>query len=157
MRTLRLLALLALPLAISACEHVLITEEHLEGLWLREREHVPPGQISEHLDFGADGSFKRDVRHYGYNGQAPSELSGYYTVEGEYRVRDERLELRLVRETSWDALIGGPETVTGLPGEWADAGTVLIVGERMIRTYTTYPADAPVETTVTYHRAGGGA
>lgn len=161
LRPLSLAALLALPLALSACESALavgdgIGDERLAGTWVREREPAPPGEIREQVVYGADGTYVRDVRYYGYNAQSANELSGFYKAEGQYRLNGDRLEMRLVRETHWDALTGGEPTVDRHFGGWVDAGTVRIEGDTLIRTYTTYPADAPVETIVRYHRSGEG-
>lgn len=153
MRIPRLIPFIALALALSACENALVvTDERLVGTWLLEEQPVPPGRMREQVAFGAGGSFVRDVRFYGYNGQSATELSGYYRLTGEYRLNGDRLEIRPVREISWDALVGGQPSIRDLSGEWGDAGTVRIEGDTMIRTFFTYPADAPVETTVRYHR-----
>jgi hypothetical protein len=60
------------------------------------------------------------------------------------------LELSITRETEWDVETGGGPVVTERPGAWADAVTVRVNENRMERTCTTYPADAPVQTTVRY-------
>ncbi|HEU4455226.1 MAG TPA: hypothetical protein VFR81_19335 [Longimicrobium sp.] len=153
MRIRRLIFLLAVPLALAACESSTDPEpapSEVEGGWLRVNEQPATANVIEHLGFGAGGRYARDVMIF--RDLAGGTLVSSLRQEGTYRLTGERLELRITRETDWDAERGGPPVVTERPETWADAGTLRIEGVYMHRTYITYPADAPVETTARYHK-----
>lgn len=153
MRIRRLLSLLVLPLALAACENgaAPALRPEIDGLWL---EVPAPGMANtrDQMVFGPGDRYARSLTVY--RDASHGALTSSYREEGSFRLLGDRLELRVARETSWDEVIGGAPVVRNGPGTWADAGTVQISGNKMVRTFFTYPADAPIETTATYFRPG---
>jgi len=144
MRIRRWISLLLLPLALAACEDATGSEPPIVGGWALQQTGPTRPWLAEELFFAADGGFVRQASF-------ESDRIYHFRLEGEYRVRGGRLELRLVRQVSWNE-DAGPAEVSELPGTWEDAGTVQLLGDLMVRTYVTFPADAPEETRAAYRR-----
>jgi hypothetical protein len=146
MRILRLIFLLVFPLALAACGDATGPEQRIVGGWARMLEQ---SRTAEHLFFGTAGDFRQEI---GLTSDVlgPDDETYWFEAEGEYRVRGERLELRVTRESEWR--VGSPPRVTELPGTWEDAGTAVVFIDRLVRTYYNSPPDAAVQTRATYQR-----
>jgi hypothetical protein len=151
MRIPRLISLLALLLGLAACGDATGSGHLISGVWQRLEADAGASASREYLVFEPYGRFARDVGGGHADGGDPPLF--YYREEGEYRVRSDRLELRLTHRMDWSLQDGGPPRVTTLPGEWEDAGTVTVAGETMVRTYVADSGGGPEETRVVYQRA----
>jgi len=151
MRIRRLLSLLVLPLALAACENAAAPapRPEIEGSWLRVHEDPSTAGVIDYLGFGTGARYGRTIM---VDERATGALLSSVREEGTYRLKGDRLELAITRVTEWNAETGGTPVATDHPGTWADAGTFRIENGYLFRTYTTYPADGPVETTVRYFR-----
>jgi len=145
MRILRLIFLLVFPLALAACGDATGSDHGIVGGWGRALEG---SRQVERLFFGAAGDFRQEI---GLTSDVLAADEAYwFQAEGEYRVRGGRLELRVTRQIEWT--VGSPPRVTERSGTWEDAGDVLVLADVLVRTYDTFPADAPVSTRATYQR-----
>lgn len=163
MRSIRrpLLLVLLLSIAAAACNRLVApTSDALTGEWVGPRETWSDGVSPDHMDrlvtFGADGSYRFEVRIYGAYGQPAAQLSSWSKTEGRYRLEGDRLLVKLEATTSWDSFYGADsqERVERLDSSgYADSGQLRLRGDELVHTYLSYPADAPVETVMVYRRA----
>lgn len=141
---------------VMGCEDATATAARgdLVGTWARAPESLAPsGWYQIRMTFAPSGSFTAEVRSHGvYPGQSPNELSSYGLTEGTYRTDGDRLIVAPRRLVTWDRFYGSssPEVVqepypyTG----YLDDTRYAIHGQTLTLRYTSYPADAPVPTTV---------
>jgi len=126
----------------------------LVGTWARAPESLAPsGWYQVRMTFTPSGTFTADVRSHGvYPGQPRDELSSYGRTEGTYRTEGDRLIVTPRRLVTWDRFYGSstPEVVqdpypyTG----YLDDMRYAIRERTLTLRYTSYPADAPVPTTM---------
>jgi hypothetical protein len=134
----------------------------LVGQWATAPQDLQPnGWYVSNFTFGADGAYLSDSRSYGvYPGQPRDELSGYTRFEGVYSVRGDSVFRELRRQVTWDRFYGAssPEWVVDLTGVpyYKSGARYELRGPVLILHYLTYPADAPVETTMILQAVGGG-
>lgn len=147
-----------LSLALGCSDSTEPTSSDLVGRWATAPQDLQPnGWYQSHITFGADGSYLFDGRMYGvYSGQR-DELSAYTRFEGVYSVRGDSVFRELRRQVTWDRFYGAnsPEWVTDLTGiPYSHSGARYeLRGPVLVLHYLTYPADAPVETTMMLQRA----
>jgi hypothetical protein len=150
-------ALLSLTLGCS--DPTELISRDLVGPWATAPQDLQPnGWYQSHITFGADGSYLFDGRSYGvYPGQPRDELSGYTRFQGVYSVRGDSVFRELRREITWDRFYGAnsPERVTNLAGNpyYRSGARFEVRGPVLVLHFLTYPADAPVETTMILQRA----
>ena len=131
----------------------------LVGQWATAPEDLHPnGWYQSHITFGAGDSYLFEVRLYGLDpGQSRDLLSSYTRLEGVYAVRGDSVFREIRREVSWDRFYGvnSPEHVTDLTGNpfYKSGARYQVQGPVLVLHYLTYPADAPVETTMILQRA----
>jgi hypothetical protein len=130
----------------------------LVGRWATAPEDLSPsGWHQYHMTFAAEGAFALEVRSYGvYAGQPHDELSAYSRTEGSYRVDGERLVFEPQRLVWWDRFYGvaSPEHVEdSYPyGSLFNAATYVVRDNQLTLRYVSYPADAPVPTSMVFIR-----
>src|SRR5262245_2397778 len=128
----------------------------LVGTWETARQSIPPGSYQITLMFGRNGRYSNEVRNYGmYPGQAPDDLSGYSRVDGTYEVRGDSVVTHAEEQVWWDRFYGAdsPEHREAYAGAPFSASQFEIMGSTLVFRYTSYPAEAPVPTTMTLSRA----
>jgi len=140
----------ALLVLLAACS----TEpaaDSLAGSWFTAPEDLSPtGWYQTRLSFRVPGVFVMEVRSYGlYPGQGRNDLSAYSRISGRYLAEGDQLAFRPSRLVWWDRFYGpdSPEHIeepyrTSL---YDDARYTLEDG-RLLLSYVSYPADAPVTT-----------
>lgn len=115
----------------------------------------PTERLSRSLALRADGTFTAQSLLFGtYEGQRPTDLSAVHTIEGTYSVDGDRAHFRARRLIIWDLASGAkskPRTQE-YSGSIFDDARFTLDGDLLTLTYTTYTADAPVETTTLYVR-----
>ena len=137
-----------------ACSEPTAVGGDLVATWAGAPEDLSPaGWYQIKLTFGATGAFRAEVRNYGlYPAQHRSELSAYERTEGTYRTEGDRLILMPQRLVTWDRFYGAssaervdePYPYTG----YLNGARYRIEGSLLMIEYTSYPADAPVATTM---------
>ena len=161
MRALRALVAVA-ALSLAACESPIATPPgDPTGDWVTDPMiHPPRGSFTHRLSLDADGRFVAETRLYGiYDGQPLGELSARQRTVGTWSMQGNRLIFEEESLTTWDRFYGddSPETVQSPypydPGIYPEArfragGTVLKLD------FLTFPADAPLATSLTFRRIG---
>jgi hypothetical protein len=140
---------------VMGCEDATATRARsdLVGTWARAPEDLSPnGWYQVRMTFAPSGTFTEDVRSHGvYPGQPRDELSSYVLIEGTYRTEGDRLIVTPRRMVTWDRFYGSssPEVREPYPyTDYLDDMRYGIQGEELTLRYTSYPADAPVPTTM---------
>jgi hypothetical protein len=150
----RILAAAAAIVTLAACERTVTADERpLVGTW-RADVHDTQGAQDQYaqLTFSEGGAYRYEYFMYGGYGHPASELTSYFRTDGAYRVNGTTLELKEIRQTTTDAVFPEQNRTTALSGRWAEAGTIEINGDHMVRRYYTYPADAPELTVMSFTR-----
>ena len=147
-----------LLIAISGCAAPTETvDTPLVGRWQRSEAVQPAGRFQHTLTFTRDGGVVVEVRNFGlYPTQVAADLSAFTREEGTFRVRGDTVVLAVTRRTWWDRFYGAtsPEhvervaaAVDGMPPT-----RFVVRGDSLTLRYTSYPADAPVPTEMSYAR-----
>ena len=121
----------------------------LVGGWITARESLRPmGSMTRYFSFAEDGTFLFATNTYGVYGG--TELAAYTRTTGTYRIEGDRLISTATRVATWDSFYGAgsPETVQNVNSSFLDGARFRIVGSFLFLDYITYPADAPVPTTM---------
>jgi hypothetical protein len=153
----RVLPLLLLAL-LAACETATggPSEEsvRVQGEWLAIHPGNDGARTEQRMIFGDDGSYQFEILWYGNYGLPSTELTGYSRSGGSYRVAGERLEVRTEHSAHWQKYaVGTNPSIVVVPNpQWGDHGTVRVVGNSLLHTFTSAPADAPITSTETYVR-----
>jgi hypothetical protein len=114
----------------------------------------PRGSWEFVLTFSPSGEFTRTVSTYGvYAGTSATERVAEAVVTGTCSLIDDRLRVSSDTYSWWDTFYDDPGPHHGEPPAnlYADC-TIEIMRSVLTLRYTTYPADAPVETTTTLAR-----
>lgn len=148
---------LAAALLTLACADRVTTEPGLQtlaGHWVSQRFALGDSASYEHhLTLSPFRRFASEARNYGaYPGQGPDEFSGYSRVEGTYSIDGDRLRLSAQRLVWWDLFYGQNSPVQIIQpypyGTLFDGTRFEISADRLTLRYLSYPADAPVATTL---------
>ena len=144
--------------ALGCKEPAGVERSKLVGSWRQATQNLSPsGTYEFRLTFTESGTFISDGSMYGvYSGQPSKELSAYTRIEGTYVADGDRLVLNPRRLTTWDRFFGpsSPEKVYDpYPySEYFDNARYHLEGSTLTLNYTTYPADAPIATTMQLKR-----
>jgi hypothetical protein len=150
---------IALLLVTTACQSDnLFAPTGLAGTWQTQSQGLKPaGSYQTTYTFLSDGSFTFDVSDYGLYGQAANKLSAYTRNAGSYEIDGDVLALHVASTSWWDSFYGAdspvhfqvvtPQSGPGDPVHFSISGGVLTLN------YMSYPADAPVPTTMVLYRA----
>lgn len=160
---LRLVPLIVLVVAGSACRETISPERApLVGDWVtRSMSLGGAASYDVRYHFGADGSYWSQNTTYGSYGQPADAMTGFVRDDGRYAVQCGRLFLSPGRETTWDRFYGAdsPVQVRQLPipiegiSDLCGGGIEFTrLGDHLVFKYLSYPADAPVETTMLLDR-----
>jgi len=128
----------------------------LVGTWETARQSLQPGSYQITLMFGRNGGYSSEVRNYGlYPGQAPNELSAYSRLDGTYEVRGDTVVTHAEEQVWWDRFYGAdsPEHREAYESAPFSPSQFEITGRMLVLRYMSYPADAPVPTTMLLVRA----
>jgi hypothetical protein len=155
--------LLAATLLLGACSDPSQPGESgsplLLGTWSTTPQELgPTGWSQSHLFFGKS-SFIFEVRNYGtLPGQARDDLSAYVRTSGTFSVDGNRLIFHPFRLVTWDGFYGAqsPEVVQEpYPyGDLFDQARFTVNTDVLHLEYLSYPADAPVTTSLDLVRCG---
>src|SRR5215813_5646065 len=147
----------ALCAAMASCRISTDAVPHeLVGTWETARESTPPGSYQITLMFGRNGRYSNEGRSYGmYPGQAPNDLSGYSRVDGTYEVHGDTVVTHAEERVWWDRFYGAdsPEHREAYDSAPFSPSQFEITGSMLVLRYMSYPADAPVPTTMILVRA----
>jgi hypothetical protein len=139
-----------------ACSPVDVDSGPLVGTWSTGRmPHSPTGSWEVRLSFTPDGRFTQRITNYGVYPDTPAgQRSSEINISGTYATSDDRLDFTATSHVWWDAFYADPGPHTGEPpaNMYVDCTFELGPSRLLTLTYTTYPADAPVETVRTLHR-----
>ena len=150
----RIAAILGVALLAGCGDPASIAPEDLEGSWVETKPLSPRGTMDRILTFGGDGRFWWRVESYGlYPEQAEGELSAWSETRGRYQIDEDRLYLE-PRTTDWyDTFYEDPGPFTrDAYGARVDQAVFEVRDDELIGHYLSYPADAPVETTMRLKR-----
>ena len=143
----------AMILALVSCsEPVLSTPRDIVGSWISREPLQPRGSMDRILTFGRDGTFAFRVDSYGVYSSS-RKLSSYSEIVGRYTADEDRLQLEPISVTTWDSFYGDAQPIIAAhSGSLLDDATFQIRGNELTLTYLSYPADAPVVTTMRFRR-----
>ncbi|ASV31427.1 hypothetical protein [Maribacter cobaltidurans] len=129
------------------------------GTW-NHIDEIPSGGIREdyrYFDvetlhtFELDGTYTYKVNYYGFKDENPNELMGQSENKGTFEVNNDSVFMRVFENTSWEkGFKPKPETIP-LNGE-AYGNRFTIKNETLTLYYISYPADAPVQTQMSFKR-----
>jgi hypothetical protein len=115
-----------------------------------EEKLQPMGRMTRFLSFEADGTFMHATYMYGIYGG--DDLAAYARTSGTYEIDGDRVILTATKEAIWDSFNGSasPETVRQVNYVLFDQARFRISWPTLTLDYLTYPADAPVPTTLSF-------
>jgi hypothetical protein len=158
MRTVRsLFALLALALGAAACEssNRIVMPGEVVGVW---SDSVVIGTgidaltLATYLHLRADGDFIWDQITYGGGTHGPDVPTQRTTLYGDYRLRPGVLDIRTLKVEHHEMDPRPTVEYVANPRWSGDFYRARFQGDDLELTYTTAPADAPIETRMTFHR-----
>ena len=167
-RSLAAVLCLASTVTASSCRDALAPERaQLVGEWATKRASIGGGSTYQmSFRFDGDGSYETQVTNFGAYGQGADAVSSYVRFQGRYYVSCDKLFLAATLQITWDSFYGAaspprvekvPLSIEPGPGDADPCGAVggyrySRVGDVLVFSYLSYPADAPVETTMVLYR-----
>lgn len=151
MRSALLAGCLGLFVATACTESTRPVVSPLVGSWATPQENLHPmGRMTRFLSFSGDGTFMFATYSYGIYGG--SDLAAYTRTSGTYEVEGDRVICTATRVATWDSFYGAssPETVQQVNYSLFDQARFRVILETLTLEYITYPADAPVPTTLSF-------
>ena len=106
------------------------------------------------LTIAADGSMTSEVRWYGLYGLGKNDVAAYSRIVGTYAIVGDSLMGHPDHLVYWDYYFGAdsPEQTEDVEGPETRSRFEVSSGQLTLH-YLSYPADGPVESMSTYHRA----
>ena len=132
------------------------TTNDLVGGWFAPTEDLhPTGTLNRTLSFAGDGTFQYTVNMYGiYGGTPPGQLAAFTIMKGTYTVDGDRVIMTATRQITWDSFYGPAsqpiEHTVNQP--LFDQAHFTVLSNALVLNYLSYPADAPVATTMAFIR-----
>jgi hypothetical protein len=125
--------------------------EQLVGAWYRAiAPDDAPEEVTEFLlEFDPDRRFRWTVTVSGPAGREADGLIERITLLGDWRLRGERLGLRIVVGLGWKE---GSDYVADYVAEWRDGHTVRVEGDRLLLTFRAGSGAPEVPGTLEFHR-----
>ncbi|TLF43037.1 hypothetical protein [Maribacter aurantiacus] len=129
------------------------------GTWNRFDE-IPSGSIREEYryfdvetlhTFELDGTYTYKVNYYGFKDENPNELMGQSENKGTFEVNNDSVFIRVFENTSWEKGFKPKAETILLNGE-AYGNRFTIKNETLTLYYISYPADAPVQSQMSFKR-----
>ncbi len=134
--------------------------EDLIGSWVRI-DRIPSGRsesdfryfnMESTYKFGGDSNYSYTVDFYGFEDDNPDEIIGSSLRKGTFEIVGDSIFFRDEQTTSWEkGFMPEPETRI-LNGE-KYGNKFAILDRTLTLSYISYPADAPVQTQMTYERS----
>jgi hypothetical protein len=115
----------------------------------------PTGTFTRTLSFADDGTFQYTGNTYGiYPGNNAGQLSAYTVTKGTYVVDGDRLTMIATRQITWDSFYGpdSQPVEQAVNQSFFDQAHFTLINNALVLNYLTYPADAPVATTLAFFR-----
>jgi hypothetical protein len=161
MKTVRILIILAMGLVLScnSDNDETIDLATISGTWSRV-DVIPSGRSAEDFryfdmetiyDFSQDETFSFKVNFYGFKDANPNEIVGQSINRGTFKVDGDSLFVKALTNISWDSEYS-PEPETILLDGRSDGFRYEIKDNILTLYYVSYPADAPVDTQISYSR-----
>jgi len=150
-----LLSIMLLAVSFTACKKndVPPVDTNLIGTW-QTVPGISAGQgISYSYVFNSDRTYTNKISFFGYlPGQTAQDISAYTMYEGNYSTQSNKLRLYLDATVNWDGSNGLPpkRVAAPKPDTVSNGIDYHISKDTLIFTYYSYPADAPVLTTMKY-------
>lgn len=150
----RIAAILGVAFLAGCGDPASIAPGELEGSWVETQPLSPRGTMDRILTFDGDGRFWWRVQSSGvYPDQAGDDLSAWSETRGAYEVDGDRLYFQPRTSTWYDRFYEDPGPFTrDADGTLFDQAAVDIQAGELVLRYLSYPADAPVETTMRLKR-----
>jgi hypothetical protein len=128
-------------------------DTELFGEWSDTIEALPTGLIITNLKINGDSTFLLKGEFFGtYAGQEIDVLSGWSETKGIYEQKNDSLFFLANERISWDGTYQ-KEPITRQLSDHLFHNCVYTIKDNVLElTYTTYPADSPVETKKTFIR-----
>jgi hypothetical protein len=126
----------------------------LSGTWRDSVVALPRGYYINELKVMNNSTFTSKGSSYGiYNGQSANDLTGWFEYSGTFTLNSNNINFTSHKFTSWDSFYVGSQPQTKIQDQIIfENCTFKIEGEILEINYTTYPADAPVNTMRQYKR-----
>ena len=126
-----------------------VDDVHLVGKWQETINAQPQGLLIYDLSINSNATFSFKVSHYEvYSGENEQDLSAWTEFSGSFEQENpDFLIFNSKRYSWWDSFYDmTPITEASNSQVFANC-TYKIINDVLELTYTTYPADAPIETT----------
>ncbi len=121
---------------------------NLVGSWHATESVQPAGSMERIFRFEPDWRFEERILFYGVYGDPASHLSASTVITGHYTRDHDRILLQGERETDWDGTYYPDPVTRDLGGTTLLDARFQIVLDQLTLFYDSYPADAPVPTTM---------
>ena len=135
-------------------------EEDLTGEW-RHTDIIPSGphetgykyfDVVSTISFETDAKYALEIDYYGFKDENPNEIIGSSKTLGNYQIRADSVFIKSLQNTSWEKEFN-PEPYTVLYEDAKSSGSRFEINDNILTLYyISYPADAPVQTQMSYER-----
>ncbi|WP_430966714.1 hypothetical protein [Spongiimicrobium sp. 2-473A-2-J] len=131
----------------------------LIGTWQRA-ESIPSGRsaadfryfvMESTFRFGKDATYSYTLDFYGFEDENPNEIIGSSERIGTFEVKGDRIFFRDIETTSWENGFNPTPQTKALNGQVYE-NRFEIAENVLTLHYISYPADAPVQTQMSYKR-----
>ena len=143
-RSLLIIVILVQLAVLSSCKkqdsEPVVENNSITGMWTESQTNL----LYRNFLFAGDGNFKQYLAIKTNNVIQAITISGTYTVSGN------KIGVKVTEQITKNG--NDAEVKTALNTTLFDLGTFTIKNNVMVINYTTYPADAPVPTTITLRR-----
>ncbi|VAW10420.1 hypothetical protein MNBD_BACTEROID03-2499 [hydrothermal vent metagenome] len=142
--------LVFLTLFFISCEKKDI-KESLLGKWQRSDALQPGGLMRKAYIFEADGTYIDKIDFFGFNGNSIDELTSWILTTGKFKIESDSLFLFAEERTSWDKDFNSVQQKERLNNNLFQS-KIKVTKSTMVLDYLSYPADAPVQTRISYKK-----
>lgn len=163
MITKRIFGVLASIVLLYSCDKVAevnFQQEDLIGKW--QRTDVVPSGLSEadfryfdmelNYSFNEDGTCSYKVNFYGFKDEDPDEIIGQSENIGTFEVKGDSVFIKDLQNTSWEKGFNPEPDTIHFEGA-ASYGSRFEINDNVLTLYyISYPADAPMQTQMSYER-----
>ncbi|MFC2138445.1 hypothetical protein ACFLTE_09745 [Bacteroidota bacterium] len=122
-------------------------DNELIGTWIDTINVSPKGYHKYELIFDSNTLFTEKTSLYGiYDNEEDNELSYWLERTGVYELNENNIVFTAKRKISWDNFWGGDPDTSDITQVLFENCTYNVNNDILTLNYTTYPADAPVDT-----------
>ncbi len=141
-----------LTLLLAACRSPTGSPGDPTGSWHAREALQPAGTMERILRFDPDGRYEHRTLDYGIYGQPASKLSAYVSETGHYTRTANQLVLQAEADTTWDSEFYPRPIIRDISAHPPFEARYELSGDELVLYYLSYPADAPVPTTMRLRR-----